>query len=316
MTPETISTNIFVQLPPADYSRTAFDRFRPLRGGFDLDDARAMMWMSQLAYETHTPQTIAKIAPLWSFRRIEFVRAQARQIDTRAIIGERTDCIVVALAGTDPALSKNLMTDVDCRLTPNDTHEGFQAAIDAVWPQIETKITSLAQASPRPIYFAGYSLGAALAVLAADKAKDGNLRPAGVYTFGMPRTGGRLFKTRYNRLLGDCTYRLVYGGDTVACIPDSTKVLGILTEFQHVGRLLTCKSGNKFDRAMPLSEKRSNEPRFVDGLRDNLRNTMRSLLAGRIFAPTGPGALGRLFALLPFGIRDHLPDRYLKALEP
>jgi triacylglycerol lipase len=308
--------SIFVQLPPADYSRTAFDQFRPLRAGFDLGDARAMMWMSQLAYETDSPQTIAEIAPLWSFRPIEFVRAQARQIDSRAIVGERTDCIVVAFAGTDPALGKNLMTDVDCRLTPNDTHEGFQDAIDAAWPQVELNIAALLQASPRPIFFTGHSLGAALAVLAADKVKDGSLRPAGVYTFGMPRAGGRLFKTRYNRIFGDCTYRLVFGGDTVPCIPDSVKVLGIATEFQHVGRLLACKSGGRFDPAAPLSEKKSNEPRFVDGLRDNLRNTLRSLLAERTFAPTGPGALGRLFALLPFGIRDHLPDRYLKALEP
>ena len=169
--------SIFVQLPPADYSRTAFDQFRPLRAGFDLDDARAMMWMSQLAYETDTPQTIAEIAPLWSFKPIELVRAQARQIDTRAIVGERADCIVVAFAGTDPALSKNLMTDVDCRLTPNDTHEGFQAAIDAAWPQVETKITALIQASPRPVFFSGHSLGAAMAVLAAEKVKDGSLRP-------------------------------------------------------------------------------------------------------------------------------------------
>ena len=308
--------SIFVQLPPADYSRTAFDGFQPLRVGFDLDDARAMMWMSQLAYETDAPQTIDEITPLWSFKPIECVRAQARQIDTRAIVGERTDCIVVAFAGTDPVLSKNLMTDVDCRLTPTDTHEGFQAAIDAAWPKVETKITTLIQASPRPIFFTGHSLGAALAVLAADKVKDGKLRPAGVHTFGMPRAGGRLFKARYNRILGDCTYRLVYGGDTVPCIPNSVKVLGILTEFQHVGRLLTCKSGGKFDRAMQLSEKKSNDPCFVDGLRDNFRNAMRSLLIGRIFAPTGPGALGRFFALLPFGIRDHLPDRYLKALEP
>jgi hypothetical protein len=51
-------------------------------------------------------------------------------------------------------------------------------------------------------------------------------------------------------------------------------------------------------------------------MRDNLRNGMRALLAGRVFALTGPGALGRFYALLPFGIRDHLPDRYLKALEP
>jgi triacylglycerol lipase len=308
--------SLFVQLPPADYSRTAFNKFRPLRAGFDLDDARALMWMSQLAYETDALQTIAEIAPLWGFKPIEHVRAQARQIDSRAIIGERDDCIVIAFARTDPALDKNLMTDADCRLTPNDTHEGFQAAIDAVWPQIETRITALIEGNPRPIFFTGHSLGAALAVLAAEKVKDGRFVPAKVYTFGMPRADGRYFKARYDRFLGDSTYRLVHGGDTVPCIPDSISVLGVLTPFQHVGRLLTCKSGGRFDRSTPLTDTKSNDPRFVDGMRDNLRNCLRALLAGRVFAPTGPGALGRFYALLPLGIRDHLPDRYLKALEP
>jgi predicted lipase len=107
------------------------------------------------------------------------------------------------------------MTDADCRLTLNDTHEGFQAALDAAWPLVETKLTALIQARRRPIFFTGHSLGAALAVLAAEKAKDGHLVPAAVYTFGMPRAGGRHFKSRYDRALGDCTYRLVYGGDTV-----------------------------------------------------------------------------------------------------
>jgi hypothetical protein len=72
--------SLFVQLPPADYSRTAFDRFRPLRGGFDLDDARAMIWMSQLAYETDAPQTIADIGPFWDFKPIDPVRVQAQHI--------------------------------------------------------------------------------------------------------------------------------------------------------------------------------------------------------------------------------------------
>jgi hypothetical protein len=308
--------SLFVQLPPADYSRTAFDRFRPLRGGFDLDDARAMMWMSQLAYETDAPQTIADIGPLWDFKPIDPVRVQAQRIDTRVIVGEREDCIVAAFAGTDPALDRNLMTDADCRLTSNDTHEGFQAALDAARPLVETKLTALIQARPRPIFFTGHRLGAALAVLAAEKVKDGRLAPAAVYTFGMPRAGGRHFKSRYDRVLGDCTYRLVYGGDTVPCIPDSIAVLGTLNPFAHVGRLLTCRSGGRFERDTPLAGLQSNDPRFIDGARDNLRNCMRAILAGRVFAPAGPGALGRLYALLPFGIRDHLPDRYLRALEP
>src|ERR1039458_5893214 len=100
--------------------------------------------------------------------------AQGPVIDPRAIIGERDDCTAVAFAGTDPALARNLITDADCRLTASDTHEGFQDAFDAVWPLIEPKI----RAGRPPLFFTGHSFGAALAVLAAEKAHDIGIAPA------------------------------------------------------------------------------------------------------------------------------------------
>ena len=303
--------SIFVQLPPEDYDRTAFAAFLPQRGRFDLDDARAMMWMSQLAYETDAPATIKTIGPLWGFDPIPSLRAQGVAIDTRAIVGMRTDCTVVAFAGTDPALAENLLTDANARLTPANTHKGFQDALDAVWPQIEPLI----RASPRPLFFAGHSLGAALAVLAAKKAFDSGMAPAAVYTFGMPRAGGPSFAAAYNASLGDRTFRLVHGADTVPCVPDAI-VDALPIQFRHVGRMLKCNSGAKFERAAPLMGIEANEPRFLAGARENLRNRLSALMAGRLLALAGPGMLGPLFALLPFPIRDHLPDRYRHALEP
>jgi hypothetical protein len=164
----------FVELPPQDYDRNAFDAFASQHGHFDLGDARAMMWMAQLSNETGAPQTIVQIAPLWGFKPIPHFRAQGPVIDTRAIIGERDDCTALAFAGTDPALARNLITDADCRLTASDTHEGFQDAFDAVWPLIEPKI----RAARPPLFFTGHSFGAALAVLAAEKAHDLGIAPA------------------------------------------------------------------------------------------------------------------------------------------
>jgi triacylglycerol lipase len=156
--------SIFVELPVGDYKPDAFDKFLPTRGMFDLDDARAMMWMSQLAYETDTQATIPAIEQLWHFQPITKIRAQAGMADTRAIIGERNGCTIVAFAGTDPALGDNITTDARVRLTPKDTHTGFQDACNAAFP----KIKPLIQAGPRPLFFTGHSLGAALAVLAAE----------------------------------------------------------------------------------------------------------------------------------------------------
>jgi triacylglycerol lipase len=303
--------SIFVELPVGDYKPDAFDKFLPARGTFDLDDARAMMWMSQLAYETDTQNTIPAIGQLWSFQPITKIQAQAGTADTRAIIGVRNGCTIVAFAGTDPALGDNVITDIRVKLSPRDTHTGFQDACDVAW----RKIQPLIETSPRPLFFTGHSLGAALAVLAAETAFDKGITAAAVFTFGMPRAGGPTFAARYNGKLGDRSYRLVHGGDIVPCVPDALIGANPI-QFQHVGRLLTCPSNGKFARASALSNTTSNAPRFVAGVRLDFANRLLALHDGNIFALAGPGILGPAYALLPFLIRDHLPDRYLAALAP
>ena len=302
--------SILVELPVGDYKRDAFTKFLPRRGSFDLDDARAMMWMSQLAYETDAVATIQVIGPAWGFQPITHIRAQVGTADTRAIVGKRNDCTIVAFAGTDPALGENIITDACVRLSPTDTHTGFQDACDTAWPQI----LPLIQTSRGPLFFTGHSLGAALAVLAAEKAFDLGMALAAVFTFGMPRAGGLDFAARYDRKLGDRTYRLVHGSDIVPCVPDALVALNPI-QFQHVGRLLTCPSSGKFARPAVLGNMSGNDPRFVGGLRLDFANRVFALHRGDIFAPVGLGVLGPTYALLPFLIRDHLPDRYLNALD-
>jgi hypothetical protein len=80
--------------------------------------------------------------------------------------------------------------------------------------------------------------------------------------------------------------------------------------------MLKCDSGGKFDRNRPLSAMSCDDPRFGAGVRENWTNRVSAALAGKLLAAGGPGVLGPLFALLPFAIRDHLPDRYLIALTP
>ena len=47
----------FVELTSSDYSATAFAAFDPAASGFTIGNARALMWLSQLAYETGKPAT-------------------------------------------------------------------------------------------------------------------------------------------------------------------------------------------------------------------------------------------------------------------
>src|SRR5712671_6400290 len=127
-----------VQIPPEAYSPTAFAEFNPA-AGFSIPNARAMMWMSQLAYEAYqggpsaTIETVGKT--MWKFTSVvPFAKHQISikaSYDTCGVIGDRPNAVVLAFAGTDPAVWETVITDVTLR-RGEDTHAGFQAAADAV----------------------------------------------------------------------------------------------------------------------------------------------------------------------------------------
>jgi triacylglycerol lipase len=307
--PERPRVSIFVELPPARYCATAFAAFDPA-GGFSIGNARAMMWFSQLAYEIGKRATIDAIAPRWGFAKVTvFVKrkiAANSVCGTRGLIGERSDAVVLAFSGTDPVVWEMHATNLNIRLSQDcDTHSGFKSAIEAARDEIERAV-ELCRDGGKPLFVAGHSLGAALAVLAAqqaDRLPGGT--PRGVYVYGMPRVGGERFRDEYNARLGDITYRLVHGDDIVACIPFS----GI--GFRHVGRMLTCASGEKFAAGAALSDHGCDAPQLADPHR-RLVNGIRGLFAGE--ALPGPGGLQGLAKAFPKPFRDHLQDRYFCAL--
>jgi triacylglycerol lipase len=300
-----------VEFPFELFNPTAFKGFTA-KTDFDLGNARAMMWMSQLAYETHRPEKIEKVRKLWEFDRVTpFVDAAIgpQAFDTRGIIAEGNGVVILAFAGTDPAVWQNLASDF-LQFVPskNDTWSGFQTAADGARARVQDAMDK-SRALGRPLFVAGHSLGAAIAVLAAEQAFDGAVEPAAIYVFGMPRTGGKTFRDRYNGKLGLKTYRLIHGLDVVARIPNS----GI--GFHHVGRMLSCAHDQKFNRNASLSGTDSNDPKFDKGIAQTLSVGVESLLTGNFLSPVGPGPFGPLFQFLPKPIRDHLQDRYLNALD-
>jgi hypothetical protein len=300
-----------VEFPPETYPATAFSDFNPATADFALGNARALMWASQLAYENAT--TIDMVKDRLGFVSVvPFVKRKVSlgaSFETRGIIGTRPNAIVLAFGGTDPAVWENLATDFRLRPDPGtDTHIGFQTATDGVGDEIDGAVTSSRQLD-RPLFITGHSLGAAIAALAANRAAQAGAPPKAVYTYGMPRVGGAQFSTAYdNGVLGPVTYRLVHGLDVVARVPMS----GI--GFRHVGRVLQCDSGARFDPTAPLSEAGADLPAFARELVDTVVSGVAGLLSGHIFQPKGLGTFGPLFKFLPQPIRDHLQDRYLTAL--
>jgi predicted lipase len=299
-----------VEFPTDTYQETAFRNFDPNTANFTIDNARALMWTAQLAYENTT--TIETVLQRLGFTSVvPFVKHKigiAGSFETRGIIGERPTAIVLAFAGTDPAVWENLATDFNLRPRgAGDTHVGFQQAADGAQAEIDQAV-HLSRQTGKPLFITGHSLGAALAVLAAQRADAAGTPPKAVYVFGMPRTGGEQFRTAYDGRLGQTTYRLVHGVDIVARVPMS----GI--GFRHVGRVLQCKSGEQFNSAAAFAALGADQPAFAQGLVDIFVGGFANLVSGALFQPKGLGTFGPLFRFLPPPIRDHLQDRYLTAL--
>ncbi len=306
----------FVNIPKETYPRDAFDAFKPGLGGVDLGNARALMWFSQLAYETAVQETLDHVMSLWQLRTlgkvIDTKASVSGSFDTRGIVAQRDDCTLVAFAGTDPFVWQNIFTDGAFLKTPRGTHQGFQSALDDVWPQL----FPLIQSSGRPLIFAGHSLGAALSVLAAERAFDESTEPGGdptlapslIYTYGLPRTGNATWASAYDntKKLGDKTFRFVHASDIVSRVPN--------VGFQHVGHMLNCDSSKKFTMPPPPLPLGSNDPSLFSGAVAAVAAWIIQVGGGNLFAAAGPGMLGFTFRFLPLPIRDHLQDQYWEAL--
>lgn len=152
---------------------------------------------------------------------------------TQCFVASNREFVVVAFRGSEvwrrrgkadiSVVAADFMTNADFWLTDwpkgGKVHRGFKNAFDEVWEELFAYLTAL-QHGGRTIWITGHSLGAALAILAADR--FGKVQ--GVYTFGSPRVGNRRFKENYSIR----TYRFVNGADIVTRVPPA----GF---YEHVG---------------------------------------------------------------------------------
>ncbi|MFP4308526.1 MAG: lipase family protein [Desulfococcaceae bacterium] len=98
-------------------------------------------------------------------------------------------------------------------------HSGFKKEFFKVWPEVAEALEEI----DLPLFFAGHSLGGALALLAASMRK-----PRAVYTFGCPRVGDPAFAAGLD---GVPVYRIASLRDIVTGVPPSR----IPFDFRHIG---------------------------------------------------------------------------------
>ncbi len=305
--------SILVELPENQYAPKVFANFDP-RAGFNLDTARAMAWISQLAYETRFPDKIQRVATGWGLGDVRVLSQPTKSAlplsSTHGVLATTNDATIIAFAGTDPLNLLNWISDFYLGRVDADTHQGFEDAADAVWTDVGAAIERCMK-DGRALFLAGHSLGAAIALVIADRARhEKGLQHGEVYIFGSPRVGRNDFVSRYNAVFGPTTYRFVHGRDIVPTVP--TSELG----FHHVGRILECESGQKFDQKRLRDDVDSDEPQFGNEFFNGIAQQLRGLFSGPFSPSSRSDPLGVLSQLLSPSIGDHLPDRYYTALTP
>ncbi|MGH8676838.1 MAG: lipase family protein, partial [Burkholderiales bacterium] len=191
----------------------------------------------------------------WGFSRFQFLD----RADTQGFVGGNSEMIIVAFRGTEPDRLRDWLSDANTEFESGPfgrVHMGFQRALKKVWDDMTSAIVRF-QDNAQSLWFAGHSLGAALATLAvAHMRGPPNDKPVyGLYTFGQPRVGDRDFEQRFNVDSQSRTFRFVNNNDLVTRVPSRA------TGFSHVGTFLY------FDRNGRLVDDPGFWYRFLDGVK-------------------------------------------------
>ena len=301
--------SVFVEIPQKSYPPDALTPFTATPG-FMLENARAMMWLSQLAYETAHPRKVSDIIESWTLKLREFISNDPGTglppHSACVVVAEGREAMFVTFAGSDPGKPVDWVTDFQAMPSPTGLHSGFDDAVATVWPKVQAAIENRL-VPDEPVFFTGHSLGGALAILAAARAAALRDPPKiVVYTFGSPRNGGPEFFRDYP--LGDTTYRLIHGTDIVPTVPPT-----LLASYHHVGCAIQCDSGGLFDPAT-ITTPNNNQPHLIDSLVASGASSLEALAFFQPFPSLGPGFRNFLARFLPRMIRDHIPTSYFRAL--
>lgn len=198
----------------------------------------------------------------------------------------------------------DVVTDAQVLPMPFDhgcVHAGFARAFEPMANEVVGRLNALAREG-RTVWFAGHSLGGAIATLAAARFGHGRFR--GLYTYGSPRVGDGAFAAAFER---EPCFRVVHHDDLVARIPPPVR-------YKHLGRFVYLDRDGSLtidadaSRATDIFAGRVNWTAMLRDTTDRVRDVIEMLAGGL------PSRLAEL--PVPRGaIRDHAPIYYAALLK-
>ncbi len=193
--------------------------FQPHRADYSPVNAWWLAELSRLAYcgDGHVRGRVLARVDLRKHRFFDIG-------STEGLVAEAGDgsFAVLIFRGTSSIMDWVTNVRVIAREWPQGgcVHDGFADALDDVWGEVESVLVT-----DRPVFYAGHSLGAALATLAASRRP-----PRALYSYGAPRVGNADFVATLKDVP---TFRVVNHRDAVTCLPPSTPLFRLV----HAGEL-------------------------------------------------------------------------------
>lgn len=167
--------------------------------------------LSQIAYMPPEP-ALTCVRKIGFSESLYFDRDGAQAYRFR----NRHDCVIVC-RGTEPTEWNDVKADANAVTVLAETigrvHSGFNREVNDLWPILERALAE----NDLPLWFAGHSLGGAMATICARRCKLSRLavEPAGLFTYGSPRVGNRAYVNHCQLV----HFRWVNNNDIVTRVP-------------------------------------------------------------------------------------------------
>jgi triacylglycerol lipase len=211
-----------------------------LTAKYNPQNALTLVKLARLTYQTE--EEISQQVTSWGFNQFSFITTPTpiEAYDTQAFIIANSNLILVTFRGSESRTDwKNnldfvLIQGYGGRVDEfqGRVHRGFSRALDSVWGQVKRTIDQF-QTQGQTLWFTGHSLGAALATLAVSRLVLAEDKPVGgLYTYGSPRVGDRVFAQNFNNQFKDQSFRFVNHKDIVTRLPPRQ------AGYSHVGTFL------------------------------------------------------------------------------
>lgn len=209
----------------------------PYKTGLDEGNAYWMARLSKEVYKTNGVDQIPDEANILASLKKDDDKFQsvvgADENSAQAALIEHEDYLCMAFRGTNELADwlDNIHIFREAALF-GEFHRGFWRSVEDVWSVIFSRYEDLREQKKRPLFFAGHSLGGAMATIAAARFVHQDKPFTSVYTFGQPRTMDRATARTYNSETRNRHYRFQNNEDIV------TRVPARLAGYSHVGDCL------------------------------------------------------------------------------